>query len=97
MLVRIQIYKTLFVDSSKANPGEIARLESPKRPATMGDCARFWFYLYGSSNLYGALNVYAKTEQGLGKPLWSITKSVRVLRTLKLFKNRFRKLVSNIR
>ncbi|XP_076802493.1 MAM and LDL-receptor class A domain-containing protein 1-like [Clavelina lepadiformis] len=66
----------MVTEGTGVEEGAIARLESPVYPATFGQCARFWVVLYGSTSKYGTLNVYAKTEAGLGDPLWSVSQSV---------------------
>ena len=69
----------MLSEGTGVEEGAIARLESPVYPATFGQCARFWAVLYGSTSKYGTLNVYAKTEAGLGDPLWSVSQSVHFL------------------
>ncbi|XP_022096408.1 MAM and LDL-receptor class A domain-containing protein 1-like [Acanthaster planci] len=45
--------------SSPRQPGDIARMDSPKYSKTPGSCLQFWYYNYGTD--IGTLNVYKKT------------------------------------
>ena len=72
-----------YIDTEKldsdSNPlqGLKARIESPfYKPASYEQCVTFYFVLSGSPSQFGSLNVYAKTEVGLGEPLWSVSSFV---------------------
>ena len=68
-----------FDSDPNPSPGAKARIEAPLySPASYEQCATFYFVLSGSPSQLGALNVYAKTEVGLGEPLWSVSSFVSV-------------------
>ncbi|XP_078483553.1 MAM and LDL-receptor class A domain-containing protein 1 isoform X3 [Ciona intestinalis] len=66
----------MLSESGNADEGDAARIESPLFQPTYGQCVQFWFVLYGSANKFGLLNVYAKTEVGLGDKLWTVSESI---------------------
>lgn len=58
----------IYMDSSKQNPGDVLRIQTPFFPASHGVCyIRFWYYMFGSPSM-GPLKVcYLVVSQN---PLW---------------------------
>ncbi|EDV21956.1 uncharacterized protein TRIADDRAFT_59472 [Trichoplax adhaerens] len=56
--------------STPQRPGSRARIISPLKASTSGNCLQFWYYMYGST--VGLLNVYmlAAGQSQLTTPLW---------------------------
>ena len=51
----------IFIESSRKNPGEKARLLSDWIGANETVCVQFWYHMHGSD--IGDLNIYVKTNQ----------------------------------
>lgn len=57
------------VSPSNLNRGDLARLLSPRYPATQGSCLQFWYHMYGRT--IGTLNVYIKNWSWSMSKVWS--------------------------
>ncbi|XP_062570644.1 MAM and LDL-receptor class A domain-containing protein 1-like, partial [Saccostrea cucullata] len=54
----------IFMDSSKQNPGDVVRIQTPFFPASHGVCyMRFWYYMFGSPSM-GPLKVFLQNRYG---------------------------------
>ncbi|XP_041367445.1 MAM and LDL-receptor class A domain-containing protein 2-like [Gigantopelta aegis] len=63
----------VYVDSSKMSIGQIARIVSPKFPASSGVCyMRFYYYMTGSPDI-GPLRVYTKNKQNQLQLMWTVS------------------------
>lgn len=62
-------YYIYIETSSPRQPNDTARIESATVPATQQKCLQFWYHMYGPH--VDRLNVYTKTNQQLGIPVWT--------------------------
>lgn len=54
----------IYMDSSKQNPGDVLRIQTPFFPASHGVCyIRFWYYMFGSPSM-GPLKVFLQNRNG---------------------------------
>jgi len=60
----------IFIEASKRNPGEKARLLSGWIEANETVCVQFWYHMHGSD--IGNLNIYVKTNQS-ETPVWRLS------------------------
>ena len=60
----------IYYETTGGNTGDIAQLQSPR--FTVGSrtyCLSFWYYMYGQT--VDTLNVYLKSGNRLGSPIWT--------------------------
>lgn len=57
--------------SSPRRPGQKAQLIGKSNTATQGSCLQFYYHMYGSD--MGTLNVYTRTGNANGNPIWRKT------------------------
>ena len=51
----------IFIEASKKNPGDKARLFSDETEPNENVCVQFWYHMHGSE--IGKLSIYLKTKQ----------------------------------
>ena len=51
----------IFIEASKKNPGDKARLFSDETEPNENVCVQFWYHMHGSE--IGKLSIYLKTNQ----------------------------------
>ena len=59
----------MYIDAKEQKPDDKARLISPVQLQTAGACVHFYMHSLGAVS--GKLNLYVKTEDQLGVPVWS--------------------------
>ena len=55
--------------SAPRSRGQKARLFGPSNGATTGACLQFYYHMYGTT--MGTMNVYARTGNSIGNPIWT--------------------------
>jgi len=61
----------MLFDAARTGQNGKARLLSPSFPGSTTRCLQFWYNMYG--NNMGTFNVYAKSGNSLGAPIWTLT------------------------
>ena len=60
----------MFTEASAPRTrGQKARLVGQSQPSTTGSCLQFYYHMFGSG--MGTLNVYARTGNAVGNPVWT--------------------------
>ena len=60
----------IYYETTGGNTGDIAQIQSPRiSVGSRTQCFSFWYYMYGQT--VDALNVYIKSGNRLGNPVWT--------------------------